>query len=275
MTGAPLTAGASVPADPPMLARPVILLRHGRSRANGQHVLAGRTPGVALDETGRAQAEALVGRLARCTIGAIVTSPLERCRQTVAPLAEALGLLVTVDERLIEVDYGTWTGRGLSELRGEPLWRTVQEHPSGMVFPGGESLAAVSARGVAAARHYGAAPQDQGGAVLLCSHGDVIGAVLADALGLHLDLFQRLSIAPASISVVRYLPRRPVTQLMGDTGDLAGLGAPPPDGAGATADSAVAPAADPSDGGVIGGDPGTPSANGGPSSRAEVPPTGS
>lgn len=233
----------SAPGGPPAPARPVILLRHGRSSANGAHVLAGRTPGVGLDDRGRAQAEALIHRLADCTIGAIVSSPLQRCRETVAPLAAALGLPVVVDDRLAEVDYGDWTGRKLAELRGEPLWRTVQEHPSGMVFPGGEALAAVSVRGIAAARQYGAAAG--GGAVLLCSHGDVLGAILADALGLHLDLFQRLVIRPASLSVVRYLPRRSVVELLGDTGSLAGLGRP------ARVDPAAAGDA------VIGGDPGT------------------
>ncbi|MEO7125699.1 MAG: MSMEG_4193 family putative phosphomutase [Nakamurella sp.] len=201
----------------------VILVRHGRSIANGQHVLAGRTPGVGLDPAGVAQAAMLVERLANCTISAIVSSPLERCRATVEPLAKARTLPVTIDDRLNEVDYGAWTGRGLAELRDEPAWRTVQEHPSAMVFPQGEALAAVSARAVAAAREHAAA--NTNGAVLLCSHGDVLGAILADALGMHLDQFQRLVISPASVSVIRYTSTRCFVLRLGDTGTLSGIGA--------------------------------------------------
>lgn len=219
----------------------VILVRHGRSRANKQHVLAGRTPGVALDPTGLAQAGNLVERLADCRLTAIVSSPLERCRATVEPLSLARRLPVTTDERLTEVDYGGWTGRSLDELRTEPAWRTVQDQPSAMVFPGGEGLAAVSARAVAAAREYAAADD---AAVLLCSHGDVLGAIVADALGLHLDLFQRIVLAPSSVSVVHYTPTRSFVERLGDTGTLAGVGAVPP---GRPSDGAPA----------IGGDPGT------------------
>lgn len=219
----------------------VILVRHGRSSANKQHVLAGRTPGVGLDPTGLAQAEHLVERLVDCRLTAIVSSPLERCRATVEPLSLARRLPVTVDDRLTEVDYGQWTGRSLDELRKEPAWRTVQDQPSAMVFPGGERLAAVSARAVAAARELGAADD---AAVLLCSHGDVLGAIVADALGLHLDLFQRIILTPSSVSVIRYTPTRSFVERLGDTGTLAGVGAVPEHGA-----KDAAPA--------IGGDPGT------------------
>lgn len=187
----------------------LILLRHGRSTANGLHILAGRAPGVALDETGRRQANELPSRLAGQRITAIVSSPLERCRATVAPLAGSLGLDVVVDQRIVEVDYGSWAGRSLGDLRTEPAWRTVQEQPSAMVFPEGESMPAVSARAVAAARAHAAAVADDA-SVVLCSHGDLIAMILADALGLHLDLFQRIVVAPASISVVRYQARRPI-----------------------------------------------------------------
>lgn len=219
----------------------VVLVRHGRSSANRKHVLAGRTPGVGLDPTGLAQAERLVERLADCRLTAIVSSPLERCRATVEPLSLARRLPVTVDDRLTEVDYGQWTGRSLDDLRKEPAWRTVQDHPSAMVFPGGEGLAAVSARAVAAAREHAAATD---GAVLLCSHGDLLGSIVADALGLHLDLFQRIILAPASVSVVRYTPTRSFVERLGDTGTLAGIGAVPTAG---PRDAAPA----------IGGDPGT------------------
>lgn len=219
----------------------LILVRHGRSHANKKHVLAGRTPGVDLDPTGQAQAEHLVERLVDCRLTAIVSSPLERCRATVAPLSLARRLPVTIDDRLTEVDYGQWTGRALEDLRNEPAWRTVQDHPSAMVFPGGEAMASVSARAVAAAREHAAA---EDAAVLLCSHGDVLGAIVADALGLHLDLFQRIVLTPSSVSVVRYTPTRSFVERLGDTGTLAGIGAVPASGAetGAAA---------------IGGDPGT------------------
>lgn len=220
----------------------VILVRHGRSSANKQHILAGRTPGVGLDPTGLAQAEHLVERLAESRLTAIVSSPMDRCRATVQPLSLARRIPVTIDERLTEVDYGQWTGRSLAELRKEPAWHTVQDQPSAMVFPGGEGLAAVSARAVAAAREHGAADD---AAVLLCSHGDVLGAVVADALGMHLDLFQRIVLAPSSVSVIRYTTTRSFVERLGDTGTLAGIGAAP-DGADA-----------PQGGAVPGGDPGT------------------
>jgi broad specificity phosphatase PhoE len=228
----------------------VILLRHGRSTANTSGVLAGRTPGIHLDDTGRSQAAGIADRLADVPIDRIVTSPLERCRQTLAPLAAAKGLSVEVDDRLAEVDYGDWAGRPLRELATEPLWRTVQHHASATVFPGGESLAGVSARAVEAVRAIVLPPEGQpvpsegpaaGGedapdaaaqgpiarTVLICSHGDVIKALLADALGLHLDSFQRIVVAPASLSVIRYTPLRPFVERINDTGELRSLGSHP------------------------------------------------
>ena len=125
----------------------VILLRHGRSTANTSHVLAGRTPGVELDEVGHIQAKNLVTRLAGLDIADIVRSPLLRCRQTVQPLATDRELTPTVDERLAEVDYGQWTGRKLGDLLREPLWKVVQQHASAAVFPDGEGLAHVQIQG--------------------------------------------------------------------------------------------------------------------------------
>lgn len=205
----------------------VILLRHGKSQANGSGVLAGRSPRVGLDATGRAQAEALPGRLEQVPITDIVTSPLLRCKQTVAALGRELGLHSTVESRLSEVDYGDWTGKELKSLAKEPLWRVVQEHPSGAVFPGGEGLAAVQARAVAAVREHDARIQREHGerAVwLLCTHGDVIKSILADALGQHLDSFQRIVVEPASASVVHYTETRPFVLRVNDTdGGLAGI----------------------------------------------------
>jgi len=124
----------------------VVLLRHARSTANGSGVLAGRSPGVELDDAGQKQAQALVERLEQVPLAAIVSSPLTRCQQTVATLAAWHGLDVRTEPGLSEVDYGDWTNRELRSLMKEPLWVVVQQHPSAAVFPGGEGLAGVQAR---------------------------------------------------------------------------------------------------------------------------------
>ncbi|GGP53176.1 histidine phosphatase family protein [Saccharothrix coeruleofusca] len=209
----------------------VILLRHARSTANGSGVLAGRQPGVRLSDKGEEQAKALVDRLADIPVDAVVTSPLERCGATLEPLLAARGLTPVVEPELAEVEYGEWTGRELKDLVEEPLWSVVQQHPSAAVFPGGEGLAAVQARAVAAVRRHDARITEEFGprAVwVACSHGDVIKAVLADALGVHLDGFQRIVVDPASVSVVQYTPTRPFVLRVNDNGgDLSGVVPPP------------------------------------------------
>ncbi len=204
----------------------VILLRHGRSTSNTAHTLAGRSAGVELDEKGTAQAAALVERLEGLPIRALIRSPLLRCRMTLEPLAAALGLEPVVEERLAEVDYGEWTGRKIGELVKEPLWSVVQQQPSAAVFPGGEGLAEVQARAVAAVREHDRRLAAENGADALwvaCTHGDVIKAVLADALGTHLDAFQRITADPASMSVIRYAELRPFVVHVNHTGaQLAG-----------------------------------------------------
>ena len=213
----------------------VILLRHGRSTSNTAHVLAGRSEGVDLDERGREQADALVSRLDPLPIRALVSSPLLRCVRTVEPLARALGIEPVVDERLSEVDYGEWTGRKLGDLVNEPLWKLVQVQPSAAVFPGGEGLAQVQAGAVRAVREHDKRLVEEGGGAdvlwLACTHGDVIKAVVADALGVHLDSFQRIVADPASMSVIRYTPMRPFVLHVNHTGAdvAAGLTAAPPD----------------------------------------------
>lgn len=211
----------------------VILLRHGRSTSNTAHTLAGRSEGVELDEKGAAQAAALVERLDGLSIKALVRSPLLRCRMTLEPLAAALGLEPIIDERLAEVDYGQWTGRKIGELVKEPLWKVVQAQPSAAVFPDGEGLAAVQARAVAAVREHDRRLADEHGADVLwvaCTHGDVIKSVVADALGTHLDSFQRIVADPASMSVIRYTELRPFVLHLNHTGAqlAATLSAPPP-----------------------------------------------
>jgi probable phosphomutase (TIGR03848 family) len=214
----------------------VILLRHGRSTSNTAHVLAGRAEGVDLDDKGRQQAAELVDRIRDLPIRAVVSSPMLRCRRTIEPLAEALGVEPVIDDRFAEVDYGEWTGRKLGELVNEPLWAVVQAHPSAAVFPGGEGLAQVQTRAVAAVREHDArlAEQHGGDALwLACTHGDVIKAVVADALAIHLDGFQRVSADPASMSVIRYTRLRPFVLHVNHTGGRltsALTAAPPTDG---------------------------------------------
>ncbi|MBO1752069.1 MSMEG_4193 family putative phosphomutase [Actinotalea sp. BY-33] len=207
----------------------VILVRHGRSTANVDGVLAGRTAGVNLDDVGRQQAERTAERLAVVPLVGVVSSPLERCRQTAQALLDQQqdAPELQIDEAVTECDYGQWQGRALGELAKEPLWSVVQSQPSAVVFPGGESLPAMQARAVAAIRRRDAAVHEQHGAGAVwavVSHGDIIKSVLADALGMHLDLFQRVTVGPASISVVRYGTHRPdVVSTNTEFGDLGWL----------------------------------------------------
>ena len=198
----------------------VILARHGRTVANATGVLAGRTPGIRLDEVGVRQAEDASRRLEGLSLAAAVTSPLERCKETAAILLRGSGVRARVERGLTECDYGDWTGRSMKELVKEDLWKVVQAHPAGVRFPGGEAMAEMSARAVRAVRAWDARVTDSDGddAVWLAvAHGDVIKSVLADALGVHLDAFQRIVVDPASLSVVRYTPRRSFVLAMNTT----------------------------------------------------------
>ncbi|WP_415938729.1 histidine phosphatase family protein [Streptomyces sp. 039-1] len=205
----------------------LILVRHGRSTANTAGLLAGWTPGVALDERGTQQAAALPGRLAGLPIAEIVASPLQRCQETVQPLREARPEVPAhSDERIGEAHYGDWSGRKLAELKDEPLMEVVQAHPSAAAFPGGESMRAMQTRAAEAVREWNARVERDHGSdavYLMCSHGDIIKALVADALGLHLDLFQRISVEPCSITAISYTRLRPFLVRLGDTGDFASL----------------------------------------------------
>ncbi|MCU1676983.1 MAG: putative phosphoglycerate mutase, partial [Frankiales bacterium] len=182
-------------------------------------VLAGQAPGLHLDDRGRAQADRLAERLAAVPLAAVVSSPLERCQETVTPL----GRPVETDARFLEAGYGDWTGQTLKTLGKDPLWKVVQAHPSAVTFPGGEAMRAMAERAVAAVREWDARVGDDK-IWLACSHGDVIKAVVADALGLHLDLFQRIIVDPASVTVIRYTATRPFVVRLNDTsGDLSSL----------------------------------------------------
>ena len=207
----------------------VILVRHGHSTANAAGILSGRASGVKLDETGRAQVARTAERLAVVPLAAVVSSPLERCRQTArAILARQSGSPASfVDRGITECDYGEWQGRTLRDLAKEKLWSVVQGQPSAAEFPGGESLAAMQLRSVAAIRHRDAAIVAEHGVDAIwaaVSHADIIKAILADALGMHLDLFQRITIGPASVSIIRYTAARPdVLATNTDSGDLGWL----------------------------------------------------
>ncbi|GAA3773794.1 histidine phosphatase family protein [Streptomyces chiangmaiensis] len=205
----------------------LILVRHGRSTANTAGLLAGWTPGVALDERGTEQAADLPGRLAELPITEVVTSPLQRCRETLQPLLDARpGLPVRTDDRIGECHYGDWSGRKLAELKDEPLMEVVQTYPSAAAFPGGESMRAMQTRAAEAVREWNERVERDHGAdavYLMCSHGDIIKSLVADALGLHLDLFQRISVEPCSITVIRYTRLRPFLVRLGDTGDFSSL----------------------------------------------------
>jgi len=231
----------------------VLLVRHGLTASTGQ-LLTGWTPGVSLDDRGLAQAKALAERLAPVPVTAIVTSPLERCQQTAEAIAGARGEAASaragsapvdsapvekgdrvqpvVDERLGECRYGDWTGRPLKELAKDPLWPAVQAHPSSVRFPGpdGEAMLDMQHRAVTAVRDWNErlAPE---ATYVICSHGDVIKAIVADALGLHLDMCQRIQADPCSLTVIRYTPLRPFLVRLNDVGgSIADLLPRPPSG---------------------------------------------
>ncbi len=231
----------------------VLIVRHGLTSSTGK-ALTGWLPGISLDDRGRAQAVAVAARLAQVPLAAIVSSPLDRCVQTASIIAAGHGspaaatgrteadaasepgpgglasangqvtggsdpIAVQLDERLGECRYGDWTGRPLRKLARDPLWRVVQAHPSAVRFPGpeGETMTGMQQRAVAAVRDWNAR-LGPGAAYLVCSHGDIIKAILADALGMHLDMSQRIQVDPCSLSVIRYTPLRPFVLAMNDTG---------------------------------------------------------
>ncbi|MBK5307766.1 MAG: MSMEG_4193 family putative phosphomutase [Frankiaceae bacterium] len=196
----------------------VVLVRHGLTAMTGP-VLAGWTPGLHLDDRGLKQAAAVAERLREVPFAALVSSPLDRCLDTVKAIAAGRDTDIQVEDRLGECRYGDWTGRPLKELAKDPLWKVVQAHPSAVTFPGdeGEPLRETQARAVAAVRD-GNARLGADATWLACSHGDVIKAIVADALGMHLDLFQRIAIDPCSVTVIRYTELRPFVVRVNDTG---------------------------------------------------------
>jgi probable phosphoglycerate mutase len=194
----------------------LLLVRHGLTAMTGP-VLAGWTPGVHLDDRGREQATSLAERLREVPVKAIVASPLERCQETAAAIAAGRDISVTTEDRLGECKYGDWTGQELKKLVKDPLWKVVQAHPSAAAFPNGEALRDTQARAVDAVRERNAALGDDATWVAV-SHGDVIKAIVADALGVHLDMFQRIQIDPCSLTVIRYTALRPFVVRTNDVG---------------------------------------------------------
>jgi len=221
----------------------VLLVRHGTTPTTGK-VLPGRAPGLHLSDAGRDQAEAVAGRLqgwasaassaprrrggARGTasgpaaptsaVSAVYASPLERTRETAAPIAKAVGQRVSINRGLLECDFGEWTGMELKELARRPEWTTVQRYPSGFRFPGGESFTAMQARIVETVATL--VSRHRGGTVVVVSHADPIKAVVADALGTHLDLFQRIVVSPCSVTAISYSPTGPTVLAVNSTGSL-------------------------------------------------------
>jgi probable phosphomutase (TIGR03848 family) len=196
----------------------VVLVRHGLTAMTGP-VLAGWTAGLHLDDRGREQAVRLAERLRPVPFAAVVSSPLDRCLDTASAVLHGRAQQLEVDDRLGECRYGDWTGRPLKELAREPMWKVVQQHPSAAVFPGpeGEALRDTQNRAVAAVREWNARLGPDA-VWLACSHGDVIKALVADALGMHLDGFQRIVVDPCSVTVVRYTELRPFVTRVNDTG---------------------------------------------------------
>ena len=212
----------------------VLLIRHGRTSANTAGLLVGRTSGIDLDEIGVQQAAELGTRLAGVPLRGIVTSPLRRCRQTAQAVlsGQSTSCVMAVDQRLVECGYGEWTGKSLRELSKDKLWRSVQQQPSAVRFPGGEAMSDMSARAIAAVRDWDARMEAEQGTDAVwaaVSHGDVIKAILADALSMHLDSFQRIVVDTASTTIITYTKTRPFLVRLNDSGsELASLIPKPP-----------------------------------------------
>ena len=199
----------------------VLYVRHGQTPTTGS-TLPGRAPGLHLGDAGVAQAEAVAARLAALPrVDAVYASPLERTRETARPIGAARGLSVQVERGLLECDFGEWTGRPLKELAKEPAWRTVQRYPSGFRFPGGESFTEMSARITGTLQRL--VERHDTGVVVAVSHADPIKAAVADALGTHLDLFQRINVSPCSVTAVHYGPGGPAVLAVNSVEPLSSL----------------------------------------------------
>lgn len=194
-----------------------LLIRHALCDPVGKSI-AGRTPGVHLNDDGRRQARDLAARLSKLPLAAILSSPLERAVETALPLAAGQGLPVLQDERLNEVDFGEWTGRSLKELQGVPRWHDFNERRSSSRIPGGETMAEVVSRSLAALEDVLVTPELNGRVVALVSHGDVLRSLVAHCIGMDPDAIHRIEIAPASVSILLSEDRRWRLSLLNSTG---------------------------------------------------------
>jgi probable phosphomutase (TIGR03848 family) len=198
----------------------LLLIRHGRTDANANGILAGRTPGVVLDEVGISATKDLANRLEAVKIAQVVSSPLERTLET-AEILFGKNFEVQTEDRLLECDYGDWQGAKLSELSVHESWPIVQQRPDEMIFPNGESMNDMSGRACQAAREWDAKLTAEHGDKVVwaaVSHGDIIKAICADAMGLPLRKFQSLLIEPASVSVIHYSESGSAVSKLNDTG---------------------------------------------------------
>jgi|SRR5438105_2630715 len=203
--------------------RPTLLLlvRHGLTPTTGR-VLPGQARGLSLSDKGRSQAEAVAERIASLPkVDAVYSSPLERTKETAAPIARARGLRVRAERGLLDCDAGSWTGMALKQAAKKPEWKTVQQHPSGFRFPGGESILEMQARVMSALTRLRAT--HPGGTVVAVSHADPIKVAAADALGTSLDLFQRIVISPCSVTAILYSDGWPLALTVNSVGDLSAL----------------------------------------------------
>jgi len=215
-------ARATTPPPPPTL---VLFVRHGQTPTTGK-VLPGRAAGLHLADKGQEQAAKVAERIAalqsdKRKVAAVYASPLERTRETAAPIAKALGLPVRRNKGLLEADFGEWTGAELKKLYKLPEWRTVQRNPSGFRFPSGESFTEMQTRICGAVDKIRA--DHPGQTVVAVSHADPIKAAVAHAMGTHLDLFQRIVVSPCSVSAILYSVDGPIVLAVNSTGDLASL----------------------------------------------------
>jgi probable phosphoglycerate mutase len=199
----------------------LVLIRHAHSEANAAGILSGRLPNVHLSEKGVEQSEHLAVRLGNFPVANLRVSPMERCFETISPWINSILLPNNpkfepiIDQELTEVDYGTWSGKKLAVLSKNKLWKIVQESPSRMYFPKGEGIAQMQSRAMTSV-HEAVSTKAKGSAVIV-SHGDVIKSIVASALGMHLDEFQRIVIDPASISILDFSTTKPRVLLLNDS----------------------------------------------------------
>jgi probable phosphoglycerate mutase len=199
----------------------LVLIRHAHSESNASGILSGRIPNVHLSQKGVKQSGELATRLGAFPVAQLRISPMERCFETIAPWINDYVLKTnpkfepTIDPLLNEVDYGQWSGKHLIALSRKKEWKTVQESPSRMYFPGGEGIAAMQSRAMSSVHQAASLPDSK--VAVFVSHGDVIKSIVASALGMHLDEFQRIIIDPASVSVIEYSSVKPRILLINDT----------------------------------------------------------